>query len=832
MNERHVESPAAATRQPNGAALALFAALTVVLTNPLVLHLAGAVEDKQDGLLNTWIIAWVGHALITDPLHLFDANIFFPYPNSLAFSEALLPQGLFALPFNLAFGNTILGYNLVLLASFMLAAYGMYLLVIELTHHRGAALVAGTIFAFSPYNLGNLAQVQLLSFGWLPLALIFLRRILESERDADRPGGAQHTRRDIVLFALFFSLQSLSSIYYAFLSGIAVVLFVAWALAARRSQFPALLRIVGRLAASGLLIALIVLPFLAPYFAVQRDMGFQRGILDAEPFSASLKLFAEVSPHNVVYGSLLAPRPPIVVGGYPLDNLFPGLLALGLAIAGLAAPGSRQKWFYALLLAVAFVLSLGPRLYVAPGMSTPVTLPYRWLYDLLPVAQALRAPVRFDALVMLALAVLAGLGVTSVESKLARKALSVGAKGARTRTSRGWLPLAACAIISVEYLAVPAASIAAVPTGNAIPAYVHWLAEQPHGTAIELPMMSGETGGLYDATAQYLTTYHWQRTPDGFSGFFPGPRGAIANETKSFPSERSVSLLQALAVRYIVFHSDKFADGAARLQAIGGYPDLNLAHQFGDAYVYEVAPRAQDAGALSAALFVPQPAAPDQTANAYLIIANRSDRSVASAPTTRLRIDVRWNDGSTQPTTVSLPLVTTRASVVPFPLAAPSRPGDYHLDVRASANGLPDWALSADVAVRDVEPVHQTVLPATVTATGIQSSYKAGDRVQLDARWLPYDKIDAYYSVSVRIVDAAGNKVAAEDREPAGQTMLWTPNVAVPDRFMLTIPAETKPGTYTVQVLAYQGNTGIDALLLNDALVPRETITLGTFVVR
>ncbi|MGE5265516.1 MAG: hypothetical protein ACM3S0_19230, partial [Acidobacteriota bacterium] len=70
-----------------------FLALTFVMTNPLVLHVASAVEDRQDALLNTWIIAWVGHGLLTDPLHLFNTNIFYPYPNTLAFSETLIPQG-------------------------------------------------------------------------------------------------------------------------------------------------------------------------------------------------------------------------------------------------------------------------------------------------------------------------------------------------------------------------------------------------------------------------------------------------------------------------------------------------------------------------------------------------------------------------------------------------------------------------------------------------------------------------------------------------------------------------------------------------------------------
>ncbi len=71
--------------QATVAALVLFIALSLVLTWPLPLHLSDAVEDRQDALLNVWITAWDGHQLLGDPLHLFDANIFFPYPRTLAY---------------------------------------------------------------------------------------------------------------------------------------------------------------------------------------------------------------------------------------------------------------------------------------------------------------------------------------------------------------------------------------------------------------------------------------------------------------------------------------------------------------------------------------------------------------------------------------------------------------------------------------------------------------------------------------------------------------------------------------------------------------------------
>ncbi|MCL4393490.1 MAG: hypothetical protein M1482_01505, partial [Chloroflexi bacterium] len=346
----------------DAAALAVFGALTLVMTNPLVLHLATAVEDKRDALLNTWIIAWVGHALATDPLGLYHANIFYPYPNTLAFSETLLPQGLFALPINLAFGNTILGYNLVLLGSLLLAAYAMYLLVLDLTGSRGAALVAGAIFAFDPYNLGNLAQVQLLSFGWMPLALLYLRRLLR-RADESKPASAPiqvFVTRDSILFALFFALQALSSFYFAFFAGLIVLLYVIWEFVLGRSTRSGL----AQLLAPGVLIAVVVVPFLVPYLEAQREQGFQRTLEDSESFSASLNMYTQVSPQNVLYGGALAPRPPILRGDYPLDNLFPGLVALGLAVVALAASRKRDRWFLVFLLAIAFLLSLGPRLFI------------------------------------------------------------------------------------------------------------------------------------------------------------------------------------------------------------------------------------------------------------------------------------------------------------------------------------------------------------------------------------------------------------------------------------------------------------------------------------
>ena len=37
-------------------------------------------NDAPDYVLHEWIMAWVAHQIVADPLHLFDANIFYPGP--------------------------------------------------------------------------------------------------------------------------------------------------------------------------------------------------------------------------------------------------------------------------------------------------------------------------------------------------------------------------------------------------------------------------------------------------------------------------------------------------------------------------------------------------------------------------------------------------------------------------------------------------------------------------------------------------------------------------------------------------------------------------------
>jgi len=135
-------------------------------------------NDNGDAQLNEWIMAWVAHQLPRAPAHLFDANIFYPAHDTLAYSEPLIVPALMGAPVSWLGGSPVLVFNLMVLAGFALTALAGYTLVYAWTRDRAAGLLAGSMFAFNTHTLTRLAHVQGLHIYGLPLALLATDRII------------------------------------------------------------------------------------------------------------------------------------------------------------------------------------------------------------------------------------------------------------------------------------------------------------------------------------------------------------------------------------------------------------------------------------------------------------------------------------------------------------------------------------------------------------------------------------------------------------------------------------------------------------------------------
>src|SRR6266581_7405659 len=74
-------------------ALGAYCGVFLLLTGAWLPHasstISGAIHGN-DAEWTVWVLGWVAHAIVTDPAHLFDANINFPAPRQLAGSDHYL----------------------------------------------------------------------------------------------------------------------------------------------------------------------------------------------------------------------------------------------------------------------------------------------------------------------------------------------------------------------------------------------------------------------------------------------------------------------------------------------------------------------------------------------------------------------------------------------------------------------------------------------------------------------------------------------------------------------------------------------------------------------
>lgn len=310
------------TRRPTAVTAALlYVAATLAMTWPLIRDLTHTIPgDLGDSLLNGYLLAWGEKhllAFLSGDVGAFgrwwQANIFYPAPYALAYSEHLFTEVAMALPVWIFTKDEVLAYNVVFLASFALSGLGMFLLLRELTDSPRAAFVAGLAFAFVPYRLAQTAHLQVLSSEWMPWTIYALRRYFVAGRLRSL-GGA--------LAALV--AQQLACGYYLIYFTPVVATYVVWELTARGRWRDAKLLV--RLALVGAIDAVLVWPFLSPYLELRR-LGFPPRPLDEVAHrAADVWGYVTASSANRLWGSWLR------AWTQEENDLFPGMLLVSAAL--------------------------------------------------------------------------------------------------------------------------------------------------------------------------------------------------------------------------------------------------------------------------------------------------------------------------------------------------------------------------------------------------------------------------------------------------------------------------------------------------------------------
>jgi hypothetical protein len=496
--------------------------LAVVMTAPLALHVRSGVADSlDDPLLQAWQVAWDGHALVHQPLHLFDANAFWPDKHSLAFSDSLLgyaPAGVLGS----GPGAAVLRYNLLYLFAYALAFAASWFLAREIGLDRLGAAVAAAAFAYAPWRASQAGHLHILSSGGIPLAAFLLLRGFRRRSPRHLLAGWAVAAWQV---SLGFSLGL--QLLYASLVFVPAVVWYAWLRPRGVRRALAERGMAAAVAGGAVALAAVSLAIAVPYLQVRHDHPESRRSLDTiRAFSPRPLSFLAAPAENVVWGyrtSALRSRL-YTPGHFAPDTektLLPGLAVTLLALLGAtSAPLGRRLRLW--LAAASVVLAL-----LALGTSLGPLSPYRLLYEIAPGWDAVRTPGRLVTLLTLTLGLLAGAGAERLAPRLR----------ARSAALLPLIPL----VVLLEGWAPP--TVAHVP-------------REPAGFAsAPAPVLHLPSNRFVDARYMLWSTDGFPPIVNGWSGFEPTLLRQVQAATMGFPANRrGTQLLRRLGVRSVVVH--------------------------------------------------------------------------------------------------------------------------------------------------------------------------------------------------------------------------------------------------------------------------------------
>jgi hypothetical protein len=562
------------------ALLVVTAAVATVLKND-----AGVLSDVTrtvpgnlgDPLYFAWQLAWVAHAVTTDPGSMWTTNAFSGAPDNLAYTDTVLGYLPIALLTGAADGGqgpALAALNIAGFIAGVLALCGGYALARVLGAGPAGALVAGAGCGLAPWRVEQAIHINVVSTGGIALTLALL---CHGHGWSLRHGWRRDRVRPWAVAAGWavacwqITLGFATGIVFGYvLAGVCLLLAVGWLRAGRPGLPRALLVADG---VGGAAFGLVTVLLARPYLRVLADNPSARrseAMLDLfSPPPSGLRLTSATSwfwgDRQAQDRARLFWPPEMIVS--------PGHVLAVLAVLGLFVSvwPVRRRLLLGLATALATLLTLGTQA-VGHGEWT-----YLLLYRHLPGWDALRTPGRLVLWVTLGLALLAAGFVGRLAEALLRPAAD------RELRPPGALRAGA----GVLALAVPTLLVGADGWGGPR----HWpVAPAPLVVStVPAPVMFLPTDLVGDYHLMLWSTEGWPTLANGSSGFDPPWQARLREDVKPFPDAGSVAALRARGVSTVVLVRSRAAggpwEGAADKRVEGlGIERLDL----GDAVVFRL----------------------------------------------------------------------------------------------------------------------------------------------------------------------------------------------------------------------------------------------------
>ncbi|MBU0703848.1 MAG: glycosyltransferase family 39 protein [Chloroflexi bacterium] len=535
--------------------------VATLMTWPVLTHLCDHIAGyPADNYLYVWT-PWVfRQEVISDLGPLRTTRIYYPDGVSLALHALVTTKSIPGILLQ-TFLSPVTTFNIFLIVSMAMCGYTTWLLARHLTGDDKAALVSGLIFACSPFYLAHATAGHLdyISAEGIPLFSYFFIKAFEGKR-----------WQDALYAGLAMTYTGLSNWAYLLYLLVFCTLFLIYHfLIERRAHLRwSVLRqyaIVAAVAGAG------SAPLAIPAYLASRSGTYDitRYVGGAALYVSDLLGFFIPSPDHFLVGKIVQPIFSRFTGGRFEGTVFLGFSVLALAGLGLRRAGRRRGGFWLTAALLFALISLGPGLHllgqyrfswlswmrmgtVAQGLGIPMKPEWVRMFNkapmiplpgaalqLLPFFKWTRAPSRFVAVTMLALAVLAGFGVTRLREMF---------------RDRRWLHLPASAVVTTILGVIVLLEFCILPfptTPVAVPAFYRRLAEEPSDFAIlELPIEP------YQLQPQYWQTVHGKRLIYGHISRVPEEQFAYLDFIEG-EIYHPTGYFEAVGIRYLVLHEDQ-----------------------------------------------------------------------------------------------------------------------------------------------------------------------------------------------------------------------------------------------------------------------------------
>lgn len=511
--------------------LLLYIFLTIIFTYPVAFS-DDIPGDGGDAYQHLWYLWWWEKSLLSFNSPYDTTYIFYPTGVNLAFNAMHPINSIMSIPFQEIFG-LIWTYKILWLMSFFIAGYGTYLLVRYLTDNNMAAFISGLIFMFAPSHFAHgLGHFNIIVIEWIPFYILYLYKTIKEDK-----------LRNPIYAAFFLFLTSTEYYYFIYLSFFTIIFLLY-------NQFTDnnILKksIIKRISIMLIIFGLIYLPFVYPLLkeliTSKSDYMYAGGHIQ---FSADILGFFIPAQFHPIFGEYVTPIYKNFTGNRAEHTVFTGYTVLFLAILAILKIKNREIKFWSLSAIIFFLFTLGPILHINGKLLDYIKLPYSIIMNL-PILSIARVPSRWDVLVMISLAILAGYGLNYLFIKYG--------------TIKRKLIIVFIGLILFEYLSIPYPM-----STEKIPEFYHQLRYDTKDSAIfEIPNARSGNYMYYQTLHEkkLVNGYVSRRPPEAINFIKSTP---IINQLSSIPKDMAIndnianytiSILNYYKIRYIILHEN------------------------------------------------------------------------------------------------------------------------------------------------------------------------------------------------------------------------------------------------------------------------------------